>query len=90
MALANAGRLPESLVCFEKAVKISPQNPTVWNNKGVVLRELGRYQEALSCFDKAIELDPSYEVARKNREYTLQDLNWNSNEVSRLSTGQML
>ena len=90
MALANEGNLYGSLECFENATQIKPQDPTGWNNKGVVLREMGRYQDALTCFNEALTIDSSYEPARQNREYTLQDLDQKPGAAPSMSTQDML
>ena len=74
MALGNSGRISESLICFQEAIKIDPRNPIGWNNKGVILREQGKYQDAINAFDEAINIDPSYELAKKNREMAQEDL----------------
>lgn len=48
----------ESLGCFEQAILLNPNNPELWNFKGVVLRSMGRYNEAMECFNKSLEIDP--------------------------------
>jgi tetratricopeptide (TPR) repeat protein len=73
MALANIGRIDDAITSFDEAIKINPQDPIAWNNKGVILRDQGNYREALSCFNKALEIDPSYEVAKTNKQLTMQD-----------------
>ena len=90
MALANEGDLSGSLGCFESATQVRPRDPSGWNNKGVVLREMGRYQDALTCFTKAIDIDSNYETARQNREMTLQDLNGEQSTSPSMNTDNML
>jgi tetratricopeptide (TPR) repeat protein len=90
MAQANEDNLYSSLECFEKATQIKPQDPTGWNNKGVVLKQMGRYQDALICFNKALAIDSSYEVALQNRESTLQDLDQTPRSSPSMSTQDML
>ena len=48
----------EALCCFEQAILLNPDNPELWNFKGVVLRSMGRYNEAMDCFNKSLEIDP--------------------------------
>ena len=57
--LFNLGRDEESLVCYDKALEIDPNNVNAWNNKGDALFDLGRYEESLVCYDKALEIDPN-------------------------------
>jgi Flp pilus assembly protein TadD len=37
---------------------LKPDDPDLWNQKGVVLRSLGRYNEASECYKKSLQLDP--------------------------------
>jgi Flp pilus assembly protein TadD len=58
--LANLenGNFEDALSFFEQALLLNPDNPDLWNQKGVVMRSLGRYDEALECYDKSLQLDP--------------------------------
>jgi tetratricopeptide (TPR) repeat protein len=49
-----------ALECYEKALKINPNDPKSWCGKGVALDMLGNPQGALECFDKALEINPNY------------------------------
>ena len=51
-------RYEEALECYDKALKIKPDDARIWNNKGVDLVELKRYEEALECYDKALKIKP--------------------------------
>ena len=52
------GNFENALSFFEKALLLKPDDPDLWNNKGIVLRSLGRYDEASDCYNKSLELDP--------------------------------
>lgn len=52
------GKFDEALGYFEQALLLNPQDPDLWNFKGVALRSLGRYQESMECFNKSLEIDP--------------------------------
>ena len=52
------GNFEDALSFFEQALLLYPDNPDLWNQKGVVLRSLGRYNEALECYNKSLQLDP--------------------------------
>ena len=56
--LIDEGKFEESLSYFDQALILQPNNPDLWNKKGVALRGLGRYDEALDCFNKSLQLDP--------------------------------
>ena len=52
------GKFQDALSYFEQSLLIEPDNPNLWNLKGVVLRSLGRYDEASECYNKSLEIDP--------------------------------
>ena len=52
------GNFEDALSFFEQALLLEPNNPDLWNQKGVALRSLGRYDEASECYDKSLQLDP--------------------------------
>ena len=47
-----------ALIFFDQALELEPENPDIWNMKGIALRSLGRYNEASKCYNKSLELDP--------------------------------
>ena len=52
------GNFENALSFFEQALLLKPDDPDLWNNKGIVLRSLGRYDEASDCYNKSLQLDP--------------------------------
>ena len=48
----------DALSFFDQALELEPNNPDIWNMKGVALRSLGRYDEASECYNRSLELDP--------------------------------
>mgnify|MGYP000191387396 FL=1 len=52
------GNFEDALSFFEQALLLDPNNPDLWNQKGVTLRSLGRYDEASECYNKSLQLDP--------------------------------
>ena len=48
----------DALSYFEQALLLKPDDPDLWNQKGVALRSLGRYDEASECYNKSLQLDP--------------------------------
>ena len=52
------GNFEDALSFFEQALLLKPDDPDLWNQKGVALRSLGRYNEASECYDKSLKLDP--------------------------------
>ena len=60
------GRLGDAVRAYNQAIKMDPDNPVAWNNKGLILAVAGNYNEALKCHNKAFELDPSHVDAISN------------------------
>ena len=52
------GNFEDALSFFEQALLLEPNNPDLWNQKGVALRSLCRYDEASECYNKSLQLDP--------------------------------
>ena len=66
-AYMAAGFYKKALLCFTLAADANPNEPNLWNDRGIVLDILGRYEEALQAFDTAIELNPYYDNAYMNK-----------------------
>jgi tetratricopeptide (TPR) repeat protein len=66
-ALANQGRFDAGIAKYEAAVKLQPQNPTIYNLLGQVLLAKGDATKALDDFNHALQLAPTYSDARNNR-----------------------
>ncbi|MBN1697153.1 MAG: tetratricopeptide repeat protein [Spirochaetales bacterium] len=52
----RTGRPDEAIEQFGKAVRLKTDNPDVYNNMGIALKESSRYAEALSNLDRALRL----------------------------------
>jgi len=52
------GNFEDALSFFEQALLLKPDDPDLWNQKGVVMRSLGRYDEASECYNRSLQLDP--------------------------------
>jgi len=52
------GNFESALSFIEQALLLEPENPDLWNQKGIALRCLGRYDEASECYNKSLQLDP--------------------------------
>jgi tetratricopeptide (TPR) repeat protein len=66
-ALFDKGLLDQASTHFQKALEISPNDPSskkrAYNSLGNVLLKEGRVDEAISDFEKALESDPNYAAA---------------------------
>ncbi len=76
--LANAyhrlGFFEDALVTYDQALKLEPQFPEAYNNRGTTLIALGRSLEALTSFDEAIVQKPDCAEAFCNKADALQQL----------------
>ena len=52
------GKFNDALSFFEQALLLNPDDPDLWNHKGIALRSMGRYEEAMECFNKSLKIDP--------------------------------
>ena len=69
--MANAGRLEEALVYFDKAIQLNPNNDFAWGDRGLILDKQGKTEESLVSFSKAIEIDPKNAITWHNKGLTL-------------------
>jgi tetratricopeptide (TPR) repeat protein len=72
--LNQLGRIPESVVAKEKAVKLAPNDAEAHYNLSNTLKELGRLDEALASYTQAIALKPDHAEAHYNLSNTLKEL----------------
>jgi len=54
--LAETGNLEGALLIFSKAIELSPETASAYNNRAQTLRLTGKIEEALADLDKAIQL----------------------------------
>lgn len=67
--LAKLGKLDEALVLFEQAMKLSPNNPDIFGDRGVLFIHKKDKNASLSDFNKAIALQPDYSFRYSARAY---------------------
>ena len=54
--LARQGRYEDAIKCFNKTIRLQPDNTAAYIRKASALTELGIYQKAMKYYDKAIML----------------------------------
>ena len=59
---------------FDQAIQINRTNPAIFNNKGIVLKELQRFDEAVQSYEAALLINPKYAAAYNNKGNALQAL----------------
>jgi tetratricopeptide (TPR) repeat protein len=62
-SLASLGNYSESLVSFDCALAIQPDDYMTWIKRGGVLTYLDRYAEAIVSFEQAIKIKPNDKTA---------------------------
>ncbi len=65
--LVSEGKLQAGMDKYQAAMKLQPQNPTVYNLMGLAQLQRGDPAQAVTLFGRALELAPSYSDARNNR-----------------------
>ena len=73
-ACGQQGNPDLALKYFDQAIKINNKNSAIFNNKGIVLKELKRFEEAIQNYDAALQVDPKYAAAYNNKGNALQAL----------------
>lgn len=68
----KAHRYEDQTRMVREAMALAPEDPDVWNAKGVALEVQGRLDEATSAYEKALELDPSNRKAANNLGFLLE------------------
>lgn len=70
----KAGKLVESIECYDKALEIQPSNAAAWSNKARALDEMNMLPEALKCYKKALQLNPNSASTWNNYGYAYRKL----------------
>lgn len=72
----DSDQFENSIVAYQKSLKISSGNKNVMTDMGVMYRRSNQPEKAIAIFDKVIEQDPLFESARFNKGVVLlHDLN---------------
>lgn len=61
------GKPQLAITWFDKLLKLRPNMPDVWSNRGFALQDLGKTDEALASYERALKLKPDYAEAINNR-----------------------
>ena len=72
--LYNKGQYEESLICFDKAIKLKPDYAECYYNKGNSFYKLRQLEEAIKCYDEATKLNHSHARAYNNKGNCLYQL----------------
>ncbi|MDR3170256.1 MAG: tetratricopeptide repeat protein [Treponema sp.] len=64
----------EAIADFTQVVKLDPNNPIVYHNRGNAFYEKGDYDEAIADFTQVVKLDPNNPVAYNNRGFIYAEI----------------
>ncbi|WP_214020742.1 tetratricopeptide repeat protein [Methanoculleus sp.] len=81
-ALCSTRDYDKAVVCYDKALELSPGDPVRWRRKGFALIKAGRCDEALACFDRALALDPEDATAWQRKGYALAHLGEHNDAIA--------
>jgi tetratricopeptide (TPR) repeat protein len=73
-SLSRLGRFDEAIECYDKALKINPQNANTWARKGLVEEKLDSKLEAAKSYRKVIELAPANDKITQLARQRLREL----------------
>jgi tetratricopeptide (TPR) repeat protein len=63
-AYGALGRYDEALEQLRQAEVLSPLNPEIYHNRGVILERRGQHEAAVAAYAKAVKYSPDYEPSR--------------------------
>ena len=66
LSYIRMGRYKEAIECFDKILKIKPNDLESLSHKGYTYSSLGEYWTAIECLKKVIEIEPSNTTAWHN------------------------
>jgi Flp pilus assembly protein TadD len=79
-ALSKEDLMKEAIEYFAKALEIDPAQPSLWNDMGVLQRQVGLIEESQASINKSLELDPknasALRVAGYEHKYAYGDEAW--------------
>lgn len=70
----HAQSLLDALEPLEQALRLEPNNPALWNNLGVALKNVGQFALAVTALQQAISLAPAWSDAYLNLGNALREL----------------
>lgn len=68
------GQLQSAIHMYDEAIKLRPDSPGVYFNRGTAKNKIGDFDEAIGDFDEAIRLAPYFVPAYLNRGYSKASL----------------
>ncbi|OYD17215.1 hypothetical protein CH333_01600 [candidate division WOR-3 bacterium JGI_Cruoil_03_44_89] len=63
-----SSRYEEAIKTWERALKLSPNDPKIYYNMGIAYESLNQLDKARVCFKKAVEIEPKNQQAKQHLE----------------------
>ncbi len=80
--LYDDGKYEEAIRCFDKAIKLEPNDAGPWASKASAQNNIGKYDDALNSVEEALRLNPNHMNALNNKAGILFTLGKNSEALS--------
>ena len=64
---ANERRYHDAITEYSEAIRLKPDDPSIYNHRGAVYQLLGQYQQAIADYSEAIGLKPDSAEAYNDR-----------------------
>jgi lipoprotein NlpI len=70
------GRFPEAAAGFSEVIRLSPDHPAAYVNRGVALQGMNDHRRAVDDFDRAVRLISSFSPAHRALTYYSRGVSW--------------
>jgi tetratricopeptide (TPR) repeat protein len=90
IANCEKGNFDQAMRDFDAGLKLKPNDPVLWDYRGMVYRCKGQNDKAIQDFNKAMELDPKFARAYRNRGMVYFDLGEFDKSLTDLNKAQSL
>lgn len=81
-ALCISRDYDRAVVCYDKALERSPDDPVLWRRRGFALMKAGRCDGAAASFDRALALAPDDATAWQRKGYALAAMGRNEDALA--------
>ena len=65
--MTRSATADRAIADFDQSIKLNPNDPLVYNNRGFAYRNKGETDRAIADYQQAIKLNPNYALAFYNR-----------------------
>ncbi|GCE05856.1 protein kinase domain-containing protein [Dictyobacter aurantiacus] len=72
--LFSAQQYEKAAICYQQALRLTPDNARIYHSRGIALANLQRYEEALEAYEQAIKIEPDFALAHNNKGTVLRQL----------------